>query len=49
MSEALVAGLIFVCLLIASLGSLVLYRKLPAHHREDETINVVRMIANISA
>jgi hypothetical protein len=37
----------FACLSIASLGSLALYHRLRVHHRTDDTLNVVRMIANI--
>src|SRR5262245_15266323 len=47
MPENVAAVIIFVCLASASLGSLVIYRRLPSHHREDETLNVLRMIANI--
>ena len=43
-----VSGLaILVCLLTASIGSLALYRRYPLHRGDDETLNVVRMIANI--
>ena len=38
---------IFVCLVAASLGSLVLSERLPAHHRQEETYNVVRLAASI--
>src|SRR6266849_2499875 len=47
MHELLVAMAIFVCLVAASLGSLVLSERLPAHHRQDETYNVVRLAASI--
>ena len=47
MHELLVAMAIFVCLVGASLGSLVLSERLPAHHRQDETYNVVRLAASI--
>ena len=47
MREALIALLIFGCLVVASLGSLFVYGKLPPHHREDDTHHVVRSIANI--
>jgi hypothetical protein len=47
MREIVVSGLIFVGLVAASLGSLVLYSKLPPHHRQDDTQSVVRAIANI--
>jgi len=38
---------VLACLLAASLGSLVISLRLPAHHGNDETLNVVRLIANI--
>ena len=47
MHEILVAGAIFVCLVVAALGCLVLSAKLPEHHRNDDTYNVVRLAANI--
>jgi hypothetical protein len=47
MKEALLALFVFVCLLGASLGALFFHGKLPAHHRHDDTLNVVRLIANI--
>jgi hypothetical protein len=47
MNEALFALLIFLCLTGASLGTLFLHTRLPARHREDDTQNVVRLIANI--
>jgi hypothetical protein len=45
--EFLAAFLIFLCLLAASLGCLAVYDKLPRHHREEETYNVVRLTAGI--
>jgi hypothetical protein len=47
MKEALLALFVFVCLLGASLGVLFFHGKLPAHYRHDDTLNVVRLIANI--
>jgi hypothetical protein len=47
MREGIVAIAIFACLAAASLGSLAIYHKLPAHHREDETNAVVRLTANL--
>ena len=47
MNEILVAVLIFVCLAGASLGCLAAYEKLPVHHRQDDTYNLVRVVANI--
>jgi len=46
MRESVVALVIFVCLAAASLGTLSLQHRLPSHHREDDTQNVVRLIAN---
>jgi hypothetical protein len=45
--EALVAALVFACLVAASIGTMLTYSKLPAHHRQDETNTVVRLVANI--
>ncbi|PKA41799.1 hypothetical protein CWR43_20875 [Rhizobium sullae] len=45
--EVLVAALVFACLVIASLGTMLGYSKLPVHHRQDETNTVVRLVANI--
>jgi len=45
--EATVALLTFVCLCVASLGTLFAYHRLPAHHRDDETLKTVRLVANI--
>jgi hypothetical protein len=47
MKETLFALVVFICLTGASLGALLLHVKLPAHHRHDDTLNVVRLIANI--
>jgi hypothetical protein len=47
MDEVLVAALIFVCLLAASLGSLAYGGRLPARYRDDDTQNVVRLIAGL--
>jgi hypothetical protein len=47
MHDILVGAAIFLCLVAASLGSLVASERLPARHREDDTHNVVRLVANI--
>jgi hypothetical protein len=47
MYEYLVAGSIFLCLVVASIGSLLVSEKLPAPYRHDDTNNVVRLAANI--
>jgi hypothetical protein len=47
MGEIGIAILIFLCLSGASLGCLATYERLPAHHRHDETYNLVRVVANI--
>ena len=45
--EVTVALLTFVCLCVASLGTLHTYHRLPAHHRDDETLQTVRLVANL--
>lgn len=45
--EVLLAGLVCVCLLVASIGTMLTYSKLPVHHRQDDTNTVVRLVANI--
>lgn len=47
MREVLVTALVFVCLVAASIGTMLTYSKLPIHHRQDETNTVVRLVANI--
>src|SRR4051812_47140160 len=47
MKEVLLALFVFVCLTGASLGALFFHGRLPAHHRHDDTQNVIRLIANI--
>ncbi len=47
MQEILIAVAVFLCLTAAPLVSTAVYRKLPAHHREDDTNNVVRLAANL--
>jgi hypothetical protein len=47
MKEILIASFVFVCLTGASLGVLLSHEKLPARHRQDDTQNSVRLIANI--
>ena len=38
---------ILACLLAASLGSLALHRRFPSRRRDEETLSVVRLTANI--
>jgi FtsH-binding integral membrane protein len=45
--EIIFAVLIFVVLVVASLGTLMTYGKLPTTHRQEDTNSVVRLIANI--
>ncbi|MDQ0558969.1 hypothetical protein QO004_000744 [Rhizobium mesoamericanum] len=45
--ELLVAVVVFALLMIASIGTMLTYSKLPVHHRQDETNTVVRLVANI--
>ena len=47
MSEILIAGLIFFCLLAASLGSLAIYDRFPAEYRQEDTHDIVKNVANI--
>jgi hypothetical protein len=47
MHEIVVAAAIFLCLVAASLGALLVSEKLPARYRHDDTYNVVRLAANI--
>lgn len=47
MKELLIASFVFVCLTGVSLGVLLSHSKLPEHHRQDDTQNVVRSIAGI--
>jgi hypothetical protein len=47
MDEDVLAIPVLACLLLASLGSLALSRRLPAHRADDETLHVVRSVANI--
>jgi hypothetical protein len=47
MYEILVAVAIFLCLVAASLGSLVVSERLPAQYRHDDTHNVIRLATNI--
>jgi Protein of unknown function (DUF4239) len=47
MHQMLVAAAIFLCLVAASLGSLVVSDRLPARYRQDDTQNIVRLAANI--
>lgn len=45
--EVLLAGIVFACLIGASIGTMLTYSRLPIHHRQDETNAVVRLVANI--
>ncbi len=47
MHEFFVSAAIFLFLAAAAIGSLVLSQRLPAHYRDDDTHNVVRLAANI--
>ena len=47
MNEAVIAVLVAGALIAASLGSAALYRRLPEKHRQSETEDIVRLIANI--
>ncbi|SHF29521.1 Protein of unknown function [Kaistia soli DSM 19436] len=45
--EMTIALITFGCLCAASLGALFTYERLPAHHLDDKTLDIVRIIANI--
>lgn len=45
--ELKVALVTFVCLCTASLATLFSYHRLPEHHRDDATLDIVRIVANI--
>ncbi|MBB3932736.1 hypothetical protein GGR25_003800 [Kaistia hirudinis] len=45
--EASVALVTFLCLCAASLGTLFTYHRLPEHHLDDKTLDIVRIVANI--
>lgn len=47
MRDVLIAAAMFACLGGASLSALHFYPRLPAHHRDDDTNTVVRLLANI--
>lgn len=47
MRTAALTLLLFLCLVAASLGSLVVSKRLPARYRQDDTQDVVRLAANI--
>ena len=47
MGEVLVGAAIFACLAGASLVSLMVHERFPAHHRQDDTGAVVRLAANL--
>lgn len=47
MNEVRIAIFVFLCLTVASLGTLFFYERLPLHQRQDDTQTVVRLIANI--
>jgi hypothetical protein len=47
MREGVLGVAIFVCLAGASLTSLLIYDRLPHHHRQDDTNTVVRLAANL--
>lgn len=47
MHDLLVSGAIFLCLVGASLGALLVSEQLPARYRHDDTSNVVRIAVNV--
>jgi hypothetical protein len=46
-NEIFAAFLIFVCLMAASLGCLALHKRLPLHHRDEETHSVIKLTAGV--
>jgi len=47
MSEIRVATLSFLCLIIAGIGTLITYDRLPAKHLQDDTNGTIRLLANV--
>jgi len=47
MHPFLVAGAIFLCLVAAAIGALLVSERLPTHYHHDDTHNVVRLAANV--
>ncbi|MDE1996112.1 MAG: hypothetical protein KGI75_26675, partial [Rhizobiaceae bacterium] len=47
MREIIVAVVIFICLVAASLGTLSTYEKLHPNYRQEDTNTTVRLVANI--
>ena len=47
MLEIVVPLLLFFCLVLASLGSLVVYKKLPSHHRDEDTHAIIKLATNL--
>ncbi len=47
MNAVLIAVAAFLCLSVAALGTMHVYPKLPARHRDEDTNTIVRLVANI--
>jgi hypothetical protein len=47
MLEVIVPFLLFFCLVMASLGSPMIYMRLPAHHRDEDTHAIVKLATNL--
>ena len=47
MHDVFVAVGTFLCLIVAALGALVLSERLPDRYRHDDTVNIIRLAANI--
>lgn len=45
MQEITIAVVVFICLIVASLGSLTIHHRLPDEYRSDDTQTIVRLIA----
>jgi hypothetical protein len=47
MSEVIIPLLSFICLVAASLGSLAAHKRIPAHHRQEDTHAIVKLAVNL--
>src|SRR5262245_37891767 len=47
MLEIIVPLLLFFCLVVASLGSLMIYKRLPSDHRDEETHAIVKLATGL--
>ncbi len=47
MRELVLPSLVFVSLVVASLGAMVIVQRLPAHHHSDDTHTVIKQAATV--